>query len=82
MKKLIKISLAVIAAMLFFLNVNLNFSGNKVEGMNLTTKIQTAKADAYCHWDPLQGDCYCLQEAYACAGLCPGGYANRICATE
>ena len=80
MKKVIKISLAVVAALLIFLNVSLNLNGNKVEGMNLTTTTQIAQAwDGYCYYIVYSGDCFCKSEYYPCGGICPSGSNGSLC---
>ena len=55
MKKLIKISFAIIVALLFVLNVSLNLNGKKVEGLDVT--MQTKIASAWNLGDP----CYMSQ---------------------
>ena len=50
MKKIIKISFAAIALMLFFLNVSLNLEGNKVKGIEVSMQTKTAAA-FYCWYD-------------------------------
>jgi hypothetical protein len=66
MKKVIKISLAVVAALLIFLNVSLNLNGNKVEGINVTMK--TKSAAAYWCWLDLNAKvwCYPTNSGYYC----------------
>ncbi len=48
MKKIIKISFAAFAFLLFFLNVSLNLEGNKVKGIEVS--MQTKVAAAFWCW--------------------------------
>lgn len=81
MKKVIKISLVAVAALLLFLNVGLNLNGNKVEGINLTTNAQTAQADGECYLSIQFMQCFCKVLDYYCVGLCPNGYTEMLCET-
>lgn len=70
MKKVVKISLVAIAALLFFLNVSLNLDGNKVEGLSLTSKAQIAQAEGQCYMHPTNFYCYCMPLSYYCVATC------------
>jgi hypothetical protein len=79
MKKVIKMSLVAVAALLIFLNVSLNLNSNKVEGLGLSTNIQIAHADANCFYHPFFEDCMCMTHYAQCGGVCPQGMTFDIC---
>jgi hypothetical protein len=79
MKKVLKFSLVAVAALLFFVNVNLNLNGNKVEGAKLSTDIQTAQADGQCYMWSYNYACYCSSSTWYCIASCrPSGMCADI----
>ena len=77
MKKVIMISFAAVAALLFFLNVDLNLNGNKVEGMNLSTNTQIAQAFDHCELEFDDFLCYCESHDGYCGEVCSTIYVRR-----
>jgi len=80
MKKIIKIILVAVTFVLFFLNVNLNIVGDKVEGLSLVVSTQTAQAwDPNCWLNCAYTDCFCFWGSAPCGGLCPNGPTGAPC---
>ena len=72
-----KVSLAAVAVLLFCLNVAFNMNGNKVEGLNLSTNVQTALAYDHCELELDDYVCYCEDHDYYCAQVCGTIYVRR-----
>lgn len=80
MKKLIKISLVIVVSTLFFLNVKLNISDDKIGRLSFTANSQVAQAwDGICEYNSAYGDCFCADGCAPCGGICPQGKNGSTC---